>query len=81
MSCCGKGRHQTMQPTTSAAPRARAMTPNISVTFEYTGSGKVTVIGPVTGRIYEFNGPGSQLRVDLRDRPHLMHVPRLRQIA
>jgi hypothetical protein len=40
----------------------------------------MTVIGPVTGVRYQFAGHGAQARVDLRDRSHLLGIPRLRQV-
>jgi hypothetical protein len=40
--------------------------------FEYTGTRAVEIIvGPVTRRAYRFDGPGSRVRVDPRDRPGL----------
>jgi hypothetical protein len=40
----------------------------------------MTVIGPITGKRYRFDGPGSMVEVDLRDRLSLAALPRLRQM-
>jgi hypothetical protein len=49
------------------------------ITFEYTGQTALTVVGPVSGRRYRFEQPGSRLVVDPRDRPGLTMNPKLRQ--
>jgi hypothetical protein len=38
------------------------------------------VVGPATGRTYRFAAPGARLEVDLRDRPGLATVPKLREV-
>jgi hypothetical protein len=50
------------------------------VFFKYLGLTGMTVIGPGTGKRYRFNGPGSTVEVDLRDRPSLAALPQLRQM-
>ncbi len=39
----------------------------------------MTVIGPISGIRYRFEGPGARLEVDPRDRRSLAAVPNLRQ--
>jgi hypothetical protein len=80
MSCCGKGRQELTRSTASAPARPITM-PHLTVMFEHTGAGVLTVDGPVTGVRYTFNGPGARVSVDARDRNHLMHVPRLRIVS
>ena len=79
MGCCGKGR-QELTRTASALPR-RVVAPHPRVTFEYAGTGVLTVSGPVSGIRYTFNGNGARASVDARDRNHLMNVPRLRMVG
>lgn len=40
----------------------------------------MTVIGPVTGKRYRFEGPGSVAEVDLRDRRSVATLPNLEQV-
>jgi hypothetical protein len=37
------------------------------------------MIGPVSGKVYRFDGPGACLEVDPRDRMSLAAVPNLRR--
>ena len=80
MSCCGKGRAVA---GTTAAPRRSYSTlpPRPTVTIEYTGDTSLSVIGPGTRTRYYFAVKGAQLAVDLRDRPYLLTIPRLRQVG
>jgi len=80
MGCCGRLRQRIgsvgpARPSNGAHPARR-----FSVTFEYTGGTGMTVVGPVSGRRYRFNGPGARVVIDLRDRPGLARVPRLRVV-
>jgi hypothetical protein len=47
--------------------------------FRYEGTGSLTVIGRGTGRKYWFGANGAEVAVDLRDRPSVAMVPKLRQ--
>ena len=49
-------------------------------TFEYAGETALTVVSPVTKRIYRFERPGARLEVDLRDRSWLAFVPDLAMV-
>lgn len=48
------------------------------VEFEYTGTGRLTVTGPVTGTIYYFSVINTTLSVDGADAPSLVSIPGLR---
>jgi hypothetical protein len=47
-------------------------------TFEYNGATALTVVSPLTGKIYRFDSPGSRVEVDPRDRSWVAFVPSLR---
>jgi len=49
--------------------------------FEYTGESAMSVIGPVTGKLYRFDAPGTQVAVDLRDKGSIMAIPHLRRVG
>jgi hypothetical protein len=57
-----------------------AQAPAGKVSFQYVGSTGLTVIGPVTQKVYVFDGPGMQLSVDIRDARSLAVIPLLRQL-
>jgi hypothetical protein len=86
--CCGNRRTQfhtgistnfakPTQPTSSQPQIAR---PSGTV-FENIGSTGVRVVGPVTGRRYHFNAPGSRVTVDPRDQSSLASISFLRPAA
>jgi len=50
------------------------------IRFEYAGKTGMTVQGPVTGKRYRFDKPGSRVLVDPRDSPSLSAVPHLRRV-
>ncbi len=89
MSCCGKKREQfhgaaqtrqALEPAQSTTAQLRP-TRYAVVYFEYLGATGLTVLGPITGKRYRFNGHGARVAVDLRDRPSMAAVPNLRQIT
>jgi hypothetical protein len=49
--------------------------------FQYLGRTALTVAGPVSGKLYRFDGPGVTVAVDLRDRTSLAAVPHLQQVV
>ena len=84
MTCCGKHRaqwlnavrndriddhHQTPPPSTGS--------PAHVVHFKYLGATGLTVVGPVSGRSYQFFGAGATAAVDPRDAPSVAAVPHL----
>ena len=50
------------------------------VTFTYTGSTSLNVIGGVTRTLYRFEGVGATLAVDRRDAYGLIAVPLLQRV-
>lgn len=87
MACCGKQREQVgatnpIRPALSAGTSASQRAPvsrQFVVCFEYMGRTGLTVVGPVSGRRYRFDGPGARLVVDPRDQVSLAAVPNLRR--
>ena len=67
--------------TTGGDNRRRAETRHTTVVFEYVGPTQLVVIGPVSGRRYLFDRPGSRVAVDPVDRPGVGRVPNLRLVA
>ena len=75
MPCCGNQRAKLQgpirtnnipsRPAPGSEPR-RVLRDRVF--FKYLGQTGITVIGPATGKRYRFNGPGSIMEVDLRDR-------------
>ena len=85
MSCCGDKRSAPFRQVQAGSSGRSSDAPTSetyqsSAFFEYSGLTALTVLGPVTGRRYRFERPGAVLEVDLRDRPSLLQVPRLRQV-
>ncbi len=80
MSCCGKFRQTYAGPP--EAPKgdrhAARPRPRTSVIFEYIGQTSLTVIGPVSGRRYRFDGPGARVAVVPSDGAGMARVPLLR---
>lgn len=54
--------------------------PGGNVNFQYVGATGLTVIGPVTQKVYVFVRPGTQVSVDVRDARSLAAVPLLRAV-
>jgi hypothetical protein len=84
MACCGKNRMMSMsRPVTPFAEQIRTglrqsqENSNPGLFFKYVGNKKMTVIGPISGRAYQFNGFGSTSAVDPRDAPSVAAVPHL----
>jgi len=67
--------HPAPMPTADATRYATL--PIAKATFEYAGETALTVVSPVTRKIYRFEQPGARLEVDLRDRSWLAFVPHL----
>ena len=88
MPCCGGKReelrartmsHQTLDAFQGATSLPQAVSPG-EVYFEYLGRTRLTVLGPITGRRYSFDGPGAIVPVDGRDEPSVAAVPNLRWV-
>jgi hypothetical protein len=85
MSCCGKHRTASAAPTRiPTATNGNATRPparQTSVFFEYVGRTGLTIVGPISGRRYRFDAPGSRQPVDPADKPLLAGVNVLRQVS
>jgi hypothetical protein len=82
MSCCGRMRDASASSERALTMNAPTITPpRFVVQFAYVGATSLTVIGPISGRRYRFDRPSARLAIDPRDRPGLLRVPSLRQVA
>lgn len=78
MSCCGRRRlARSTPPARAEAPTPRPAAPEVA--FRYAGTTAITVVGPATGRVYRFGGPGAVVAVDARDALGVAAVPVLRR--
>jgi len=87
MPCCGGKREQFHKRTpgqeTNEAIQAgspQRQVSSVTVYFEYIGKTGLTVVGPITGSRYRFDGPGAIVAVDGRDASPVAAVPNLRQV-
>jgi hypothetical protein len=78
MSCCGSHRSALRAQSLSARPSQTAHWASKAVDFEHTGSGVLTVTGPLTGTVYRFAGVGARVRVHGPDAPSLVAIPALK---
>jgi hypothetical protein len=77
MSCCGS-RRSIERATSSSGGAGRAQTwVQGPVEFQYAGTGRLTVVGPLTGTQYQFTGSGARVSVHGADAPSLVGVPGL----
>jgi len=79
MSCCGRPVDSVVPPRTGVVMTRSNVRPTLAV-FRYEGESAMVVIGRVTGTKYRFAGRGSEVAVDIRDRPSVHQVPRLREM-
>jgi hypothetical protein len=88
MACCGKLRQQFHGTTPTHRDRERQEDAfshrepiRYSFTyFQYLGRTGLTVVGPISGKRYRFDGYGAIVAVDPGDRRSLAAVPNLRQV-
>jgi hypothetical protein len=80
MSCCGSQRSALRAQAPTASPTRTHHWASRAVDFEHTGTGALTVTGPLTGTVYRFSGPGARVRVHGADAPSLVSVPGLRLV-
>jgi hypothetical protein len=72
------GRGATLPVARPAAEAINAAKPKQqTVSFVYGGKTGMTVVGPVSGRVYRFDRPGAQVSVDPRDKFLLATIPNL----
>jgi hypothetical protein len=78
MSCCGNGRRVLTQESQTHPGTVRVDRAMYSAAlFQYTGSGRLVVVGSGTKTVYQFNGRGSRVVVNGRDVASLAAVPSL----
>lgn len=80
MSCCGHRRAAQRLHQFPAPARPRPAAPAKPTLFEYSGSGAIAVIGPLTGTTYRFAGRGARAVVHISDAPSLAAVRGLKAI-
>jgi hypothetical protein len=75
-------------PAQSPSPHPEVARPEPSpledltdVEFQYTGSGRLTVTGPITGKIYYFSHAGETISVHGADADSLISVPGLKIVS
>ena len=49
--------------------------------FEHSGTTALTVVSPLTGKTYRFDGPGARVAIDPRDRSWVAFVPSLKAVG
>ena len=81
MSCCGGGGRSTgpALPGTGVVTTRSYVRPAFSL-FRYEGENPIVIIGRITGTRYRFAGRGSEVAIDIRDRPSMRQVPHLREV-
>lgn len=77
MSCCGKQRQQFRMEPAFLPP----LQPNSGIYFRYLGENSITVVGPATGRKYDFPVSGTTAAADPRDAPSMATVPFMVQVS
>lgn len=84
MSCCGSKREELRQSLSlpATAKHETNETPKMwdDITFEFTGTGALSVRGNVTGIHYLFNGTGVKILVDYRDVSGMRSEPLLKGV-
>jgi hypothetical protein len=53
----------------------------VDAEFQYTGNGRLTVTGPITGKIYYFSHAGETVSVHAADADSLISVPGLKMVT
>jgi hypothetical protein len=81
MTCCGRNRPDRRASEAQRRATGAAVVDGAPVTggvfFSYLGATGLTVVGPATGRTYQFFGRGARAAVDRRDAPSVAAVPHL----
>lgn len=85
MSCCGSKREELRQslslPVTAKQETNEPPKMWDDITFEFTGTGTISVRGSVTGIHYLFNGTGVKVLVDYRDVSGMRAEPLLKRVS
>jgi hypothetical protein len=72
--CCGRN----SQATNTVGGQAAAARSQSTAGAQYVGKTAMTVLGPVSGKIYRFSSPGERVELDRRDLTGLASVPKLK---
>lgn len=64
-----------------ARPEPSQLEDLVDADFQYTGSGRLTVTGPITGKIYYFSHAGETISVNGADADSLISVPGLKIVT
>jgi hypothetical protein len=88
MSCCGGKRAQfyggrqlnAMSAGVQTTPAQRRPSAPLPVIFEYLGVTGIIAMGPVTRKLYRFDGRGAKSAVDARDAPAIARLTSLRRV-
>jgi hypothetical protein len=81
--CCGRNRDQALSNANVQTAVARPQTfasGMAGIPAQYLGTTAMTVLGPVSGKVYRFDRPGAQVDLDRRDLSALAAVPKLKFI-
>jgi hypothetical protein len=68
-------------PPEVAQPEPGQLEDLVDAEFQYTGSGRLTVTGPITGKIYYFSHAGEIISVHGADADSLISVPGLKIVS
>jgi hypothetical protein len=80
--CCSRPASKlTAQTRVPAAVSVRTASRVRTATFEYVGSTALTVVSPITRKVYRFERPGARAEIDARDRSWVTFVPNLAAIT
>ena len=80
MSCCGGKRAALRNGGSSTGAVFPPEYSTGALEFEYSGSGEMQVVGPMTGSIYNFAGNGSRVVVHAADAASVAMNPALRPV-
>jgi hypothetical protein len=82
MSCCGRSTTAGVaRGSTGAGPsRLAASIAPLAAYFRCTGQSTVTIVGPVSGKMYRFPSSGQIVAVDARDAMSLSRVPHIQTV-
>jgi hypothetical protein len=78
--CCGSPRPRAVPRAPRPPGQAQSSAPAKAL-FEYVGATALTVVSPVTRKVYRFERPGARLEVDARDRSWVAFVPNLARVT
>lgn len=69
------------RPPAVAPPETSQLEQFADAEFQYTGSGRLTVTGPITGKVYYFSTTSETILVHGADAPSLVSVPGLKIVS